>query len=193
MGRWSPEELRFTTMRSSGTSMAASAPTAFGRGCELGLYRRYGGPRVDQCRLRLDVADDTIKVLAAFRQGIRARPDQFVLVATAADIPAAKASGRLAVSFDLEERSLSTASSLSSKPTTTSESRTMLTAYSQPNRAGGGCHGDPNTGLTGFGRAVVAEMEPGRCSSMQRTAPCGRHSNSSGPRVRRSSSHTRFL
>jgi len=34
----------------------------------------------------------------------------------------------------------------------------MLIAYNSPNRAGGGCHGDPETGLTEFGRAVVREM-----------------------------------
>ncbi len=36
--------------------------------------------------------------------------------------------------------------------------RTMLIAYNEPNRAGGGCHGDPGTGLTTFGKAVVREM-----------------------------------
>jgi membrane dipeptidase len=34
----------------------------------------------------------------------------------------------------------------------------MLMAYNEPNRAGGGCHGDPEIGLTTFGRAVVKEM-----------------------------------
>jgi membrane dipeptidase len=36
--------------------------------------------------------------------------------------------------------------------------RTMLIAYNEPNRAGGGCHGDPEIGLTAFGKAVVREM-----------------------------------
>src|SRR5258708_2473023 len=36
--------------------------------------------------------------------------------------------------------------------------RTMLMAYNEPNRAGGGCHGDPEIGLTAFGQAVVREM-----------------------------------
>ena len=126
---------------------------------DLELYRRYGVDFVS-INVGFDLTSplDTIKVLAAFRQGIRARPDQFVLVATAADIPAAKASGRLAVSFDLEGTEPLDGELALVETYYDLGVRTMLTAYNQPNRAGGGCHGDPNAGLTGFGRAVVAEM-----------------------------------
>lgn len=70
---------------------------------ELELYRR-SGVDVVSINVGFDVtpALDTIKVLAAFRRGVLARPDRFTLVTTAEDVRAAKASGRLAVSFDLE-------------------------------------------------------------------------------------------
>ena len=126
---------------------------------DLELYRRCGVDFVS-INVGFDVTSplDTIKVLAAFRQGVRTRSDQYVLVATAADIPAAKKAGRLAVSFDLEGTEPLDGELALVETYYDLGVRTMLIAYNQPNRAGGGCHGDPNSGLTGFGRAVVAEM-----------------------------------
>jgi membrane dipeptidase len=126
---------------------------------QLDLYRRAGVDAVS-INVGFDVTSalDTLKVLAAFRRGLRDRPDRFALVATAADIRDAKAAGRLAVSFDLEgteplDGELALVSTYYDLGV-----RTMLIAYNRTNRAGGGCHDDPEQGLTGFGRAVVAEM-----------------------------------
>ena len=125
----------------------------------LVLYRRAGVDHVS-VNVGFDVTSalETLKVLAAFRRGVLDRPDDFVLVSTAADVHEAKAGGRLAVSFDLEgteplDGELALVSTYYDLGV-----RTMLIAYNRTNRAGGGCHDDPGQGLTAFGRAVVAEM-----------------------------------
>jgi len=81
-----------------------------------------------------------------------------VLIDGYADVEAAKGTGRLAVSFDLEgteplDGQLSLLSAYHALGV-----RTALIAYNQRNRAGGGCHDDPEVGLTDFGRALVTEM-----------------------------------
>lgn len=126
---------------------------------QLALYRRAG---VDFISINVGFdavpALDAVKVLAAFRRGVLARPDDLVLVSTTADVREARDSGRLAVSFDLEgteplDGELALVSTYYDLGV-----RTMLVAYNRTNRAGGGCHDDPAQGLTGFGRALVAEM-----------------------------------
>ncbi|HEY1367637.1 MAG TPA: membrane dipeptidase [Gaiellaceae bacterium] len=126
---------------------------------QLDLYRSSGVDFIS-INVGFDVTSalDTLKVLAAFRRGVLTRPDRFVLVSTAADVREAKASGRLAVSFDLEgteplDGELALVSTYYDLGV-----RTMLMAYNRTNRCGGGCHDDPEQGLTDFGREVVAEM-----------------------------------
>ena len=125
----------------------------------LDLYRRAGVDHVSvNVGFDLTSALDTLKVLAAFRRGVLDRPDGFALASTTADVLEAKAAGRLAVSFDLEgteplDGELALVSTYYDLGV-----RTMLIAYNRTNRAGGGCHDDPEQGLTAFGRAVVAEM-----------------------------------
>lgn len=126
---------------------------------QLDLYR-HAGVNVVSINVGFDVTSalETLKVLAAFRRGVLDRPDVFVLVSTTADVRDAKANGRLAVSFDLEgteplDGELALVSTYYDLGV-----RTMLIAYNRTNRAGGGCHDDPEQGLTPFGRAVVAEM-----------------------------------
>lgn len=126
---------------------------------ELELYRR-AGVDVVSINVGFDLTSplESLKVAAAFRRGILERDDRYVLVDRYADVETAKASGRLAVSFDLEGTEpldgqlslLSTHHALGV--------RTMLIAYNQRNRAGGGCHDDPKVGLTAYGRALVKEM-----------------------------------
>jgi membrane dipeptidase len=126
---------------------------------QLDLYRTAGVDAVS-INVGFDVVSalDTLKVLAAFRRGVLERPDRFALVSTVADIHEAKADGRLAVSFDLEgTEPLDGELPLISMYYDLGV-RTMLIAYNRTNRAGGGCHDDPEQGLTDFGRAVVAEM-----------------------------------
>ncbi|HCG01146.1 MAG TPA: peptidase [Chloroflexi bacterium] len=84
--------------------------------------------------------------------------DRFALVGSARDVPRAKAAGRLAIAFDLEGTEPLDGSLDMIQTYYDLGVRTMLIAYNEPNRAGGGCHGDPGTGLTTFGKAVVREM-----------------------------------
>lgn len=106
-----------------------------------------------------DVLDWTVtmQTLVAYRHRLRAMADRVRVVQGADDILAARREGRLAVSFDIEG-----ANALNGDPGMVSAYfdlgvRQMLLAYNLGNAAAGGCH-DVDTGLTGFGREVVAEM-----------------------------------
>ena len=96
--------------------------------------------------------------LKAFGRGIEARSDEFLLAASVSDIGRARAAGQLAVMFDLEGTEpldgdiglLETFHRLGV--------RTVLIAYNQRNRAGGGCHDDPEDGLTPYGRRLVRKL-----------------------------------
>ncbi|MFD2470330.1 dipeptidase [Amycolatopsis silviterrae] len=104
-----------------------------------------------------DVAD-TIRVLSGFRHQLLARPDRYVLAHTVEDVRAAKATGRLAVAFDLEDtRPLGGRADLVQTYYDLGV-RTMLLTYNHRNAAGSGCHDESDGGLTAFGREVVAEM-----------------------------------
>ena len=101
--------------------------------------------------------DNTVKTLAAFRRQIAGEPDRFVLAERVADVRRAKSEGKLAITFDIEGME-----SLDGEVDMVSAYydlgvRHMLFAYNRNNRAGGGCQ-DEDVGLTGFGRAVVQEM-----------------------------------
>ena len=99
-----------------------------------------------------------LRMLASLRAWLLARPDEYVLVRTAEDIERARASGRLAVSFDIEGAN-AVDDQLSLVPLYHQLGvRWMLLAYNRANRAGGGCQ-EPDGGLTDFGRALIAEME----------------------------------
>jgi membrane dipeptidase len=105
----------------------------------------------------MDSFENVIQVLAGFRNHIAAHPDEFVLALSVKDILDAKASGRLAIAFDLE----------GSDPLLGNVNlvsfyydlgvRQMLLAYNKDNRASGGCM-EGDIGLTDFGRDVIREM-----------------------------------
>ena len=102
--------------------------------------------------------EDHVRTLASLRHWIKARPDEYLLMNTADDIELAHASGRLAVGFDIEG-----ANAVADQLSLVSlyydlGVRWMLLAYNNNNRVGGGCQ-DEDSGLTAFGRQVVAEME----------------------------------
>jgi membrane dipeptidase len=126
---------------------------------QLELYRQAGVDYVSiNVGFDLTSALDTFKVAAAFRRGVLARPGSLVLASTVDDVHEAKRTGRLAVTFDLEgteplDGQLSLLSAYHALGV-----RTCLIAYNRTNRAGGGCHDDPEVGLTAFGRELVAEM-----------------------------------
>jgi membrane dipeptidase len=98
-----------------------------------------------------------IATLASYMTWLEKRRDRFVLVRQAQDVPAAKAEGKMAITFDLEGMN-----ALNGDPSMVSlyyrlGVRQMLTAYNRNNAAGGGCHDDDH-GLTDYGRRVIQEM-----------------------------------
>lgn len=102
--------------------------------------------------------EEHLRMLAALRHWLLARPDEYLLLQSADDVERAHATGRLAVGFDIEG-----ANAIADQPSLVQlyydlGVRWMLLAYNQPNRVGGGCQAD-DEGLTDFGRTVIAEME----------------------------------
>jgi membrane dipeptidase len=95
--------------------------------------------------------------LAAFRGWLQQHPEQYALVNGVEDILAARASGRLAIAFDLEGMNALNGDVNMVNVYYALGVRQMLFAYNLNNAAGGGCH-DSDVGLTPFGRAVIAEM-----------------------------------
>jgi len=70
---------------------------------ELSRYRQAGFDVVHVNVGDSDVPlEGLVRTTAAYRAWLRERPDEYVIVSTAADIDAARASGRLAVCFDIE-------------------------------------------------------------------------------------------
>ena len=105
----------------------------------------------------MDSFENVIQVLAGFRNHLAAHPEEYVLALTVKDILDAKASGRLAVAFDLEgsEPLLGNINLISFYYDL--GVRQMLLAYNKDNRASGGCM-EGNIGLTDFGGDVIREM-----------------------------------
>ena len=102
--------------------------------------------------------EEHLRMLAALRHWLLARPDEYLLLLEPGDVERARASGRLAVGFDIEGAN-AIADQLSLIQLYYDLGvRWMLLAYNLPNRVGGGCQGDDG-GLTAFGREVLAEME----------------------------------
>jgi membrane dipeptidase len=99
-----------------------------------------------------------LRMLASLRHWLLARPDEYLLIEEADDLERARASGRLAVGFDIEgANAIGDQLSLVQLYHALGV-RWMALAYNLNNRAGGGCQ-DEDPGLTPFGRALVAEME----------------------------------
>ena len=102
--------------------------------------------------------EEHLRMLASLRHWLLARPDAYVLIERADDIEHARATGRLAVGFDIEG-----ANAIGDQTSLVQQYydlgvRWMAMAYNRNNRVGGGCQ-DEDGGLTAFGREVVAEME----------------------------------
>lgn len=124
----------------------------------LELYRASG---VDVAMINIGFGEqsveDHVRMLAHFRRWIAARSDQFILIETVEDIERARATGRLAVGFDIEgANGIGDQISLISLYYDLGV-RWMLMAYNRNNRVGGGCQ-DADQGLTAFGRSVLDEM-----------------------------------
>jgi len=125
---------------------------------QLELYRSSG---VDVAMVNIGFGEqgieEHIRMLAHFRRWIGARGDQYLLIETVEDIARARATGRLAIGFDIEG-----ANGIADQISLVSlyydlGVRWMLMAYNRNNRAGGGCQ-DDDRGLTAFGREMLDEM-----------------------------------
>lgn len=101
--------------------------------------------------------EQTVRNLAVFRHWILDHADAYLLVNRPEDILVARASGKLAISFDIEGMNALDGRVEMVEFYHQLGVRQMLFAYNRNNLAGGGCH-DKDVGLTSFGREVIGEM-----------------------------------
>ncbi|MFE5564819.1 dipeptidase [Amycolatopsis japonica] len=99
----------------------------------------------------------TVRYIAQVKSCLEQRGD-VLFVKSAADIRAAKAQDKLAVGFNFQgtgclEGNIDMVAAYYDLGV-----RQMLFTYNKKNLAGGGCHDDPDTGLTPFGASMVREM-----------------------------------
>ncbi len=102
--------------------------------------------------------DGTIRQIARVRAAIRAQPDRFMLCATAADVVAAKAAGKLGLVFNLQETDMLEGKLHLVQAFYDLGVRHMLLAYNARNHVGDGCAERTDGGLSRWGLEVVAEM-----------------------------------
>lgn len=95
--------------------------------------------------------------IAALRRRIPLEASWCTLVSSVAEIDAARAAGKAAVTFDIEGMNALNGRLDLVQTYYELGIRHMLFAYNRNNLAGGGCH-DEDIGLTDFGRAVIDEM-----------------------------------
>ncbi len=100
--------------------------------------------------------DNAISTLSAYRR-VLSETEGVRIAQTIADIDLARATGQLAVSFDIEGVNALNGDIGMVSVYRDLGVRQMLLAYNLNNAGSGGCH-DRDKGLTTFGRAVVAEM-----------------------------------
>jgi membrane dipeptidase len=101
---------------------------------------------------------DAVTVLSGFRNRVLGDPEKYVLARSADDVLVAKASGKLAIAFDLEDTNPLEGHVELVRTYADLGVRTMLMTYNRRNLAGSGCFDEDDGGLTDFGRMVVAEM-----------------------------------
>lgn len=112
----------------------------------------------------------SLRTLAAFRAWIQKHPADYRLVQRADDVLQARSEGCMAVGFDLEGMNALDGDVHMVSAYHALGVRQMLFAYNLNNQAGGGCH-DTDTGLTTFGRQVIAEMN--RVGMLVDVSHCG--------------------
>lgn len=101
--------------------------------------------------------EEHVRTLANFRRWLQLHPDRYVIIDIVDDIDRARASGRLAIGFDIEGANAIDDQTSLIQLYYDLGVRWMLIAYNRNNRVGGGCQ-DDDTGLTAFGREVIDEM-----------------------------------
>lgn len=99
----------------------------------------------------------TIENIAALRRRLPLEAPFCRLVSTVAEIDRARAEGKMAVTFDIEGMDALAGRADMVQFYYDLGVRHMLFAYNRNNLAGSGCH-DEDSGLTAFGRDVIAEM-----------------------------------
>ncbi len=128
----------------------------------LPQLQRLRAAGVDHVSLNIGFGDDGVeqhlRMLASFRHWLSLRTGDYLLVRTVRDIERARASGRLAVSFDIEGAN-AVADQISLVQLYFDLGvRWMLLAYNRNSAAAGGCQ-DDDCGLTAFGRLLIDEMQ----------------------------------
>lgn len=96
-------------------------------------------------------------MLALFRNWLGSRGKDYVIAGSVQEIEQARASGRLAVCFDIEGMCAVANQADLVRLYYDLGVRWMLVAYNATNAAGGGCQ-DADSGLTDFGREVIDQM-----------------------------------
>jgi membrane dipeptidase len=121
---------------------------------------RHAGISLVSLNISFDVVDpnDAFPLLATFRHWIKEHPENYVLAQTVTDIEAAKATGRLAVMFDIEGGNAVAAHPGLVEIFYELGVRWMLLAYNKNNKLAGGCM-DDDKGLTAYGRQIIDEMD----------------------------------
>lgn len=128
----------------------------------LPMLQRYRDAGFTMVSLNVGFADDPaaqqFAMLDTFHDWLSARPDEYALISTAADVRAAAADGRLGVAFDIEGMSLLEGQLELMAALYARGVRWMSITYNKNNAVGGGCQ-DEDGGLTAFGRDVIAEAK----------------------------------
>lgn len=127
---------------------------------QLGAVRESG---VDVISLNAGFGPQSAKehlaMLDGFATWLAERPDDYLLIRSAADVDTARNSRRLGVFFDVEGMVPLDGGRIDLIETFRSKGvGWMLVAYNRNNHAGGGC-ADDDSGLTAYGRDVIAEMK----------------------------------
>ena len=124
----------------------------------LNRYQRAGGALVSvNAGYSPHSLHDTLALLRHYRDGVSSQPG-LELAGTVDDVRAIAGRGDIAVVFDLEDSrplddNLDNLAVLADLGV-----RTLLPTYNHANRAGAGCLDTDDTGLTAWGRAIVAAL-----------------------------------
>ena len=126
-------------------------------GVDCGDLARHRAAGIDYVSINVGMDFNPVaqiaRVMATFRAYVAARPEEYLLADTVTDVRRAKATGRLAVGFDLEGSDMLEGDLDMLLFYRDLGVRQMHLAYNRDNAVGGGCHG-ADIGLTAFGRKV---------------------------------------
>ena len=103
--------------------------------------------------------ETVVRLAADFRSWVHAHAEQFVMAESIEDVRRAGSAGKTAISFDLEG-AWSLDEQVNLVPLLYRLGvRWMLIAYNAGNWAGGGCHDEPDEGLTEAGGRLLEAMD----------------------------------